>query len=62
MDLGNPFEVVVHYLLIRGITGLDHHDEIPMVSALHWTIVSYDVKLLSYHDFTKLQCCIISQP
>ena len=33
MDLGNPFKVVVHYLLIRGMTGLDHRDRVPMVSS-----------------------------
>ena len=26
VDLGNPFEVVVHYLIIGGMTGLDHQD------------------------------------
>ena len=41
MNLDNSLEVVMHYLLIRGITGLDHQNEFPMVSALvcmvtHW--------------------------
>ena len=31
MDLGNPFEVVVHHLLIGGMPSLDHWDQIPMV-------------------------------
>ena len=34
MDVGNPFEVVVHYLLIGEMTNLDHQDGVPMVSAL----------------------------
>ena len=34
MDLGNTFRVVVHHLLIGGITGLDYWDEVPIVSAL----------------------------
>ena len=42
MGLGNPLEVVVHHLLIGGMTGLGYWDEFPMVSALvcmvtHWT-------------------------
>ena len=69
MDLGNPFEVVVHHLLIGGMTDLGHQDKVIMVSALVcivtlWTrlIVSHDVRLLSSHDFIKLLYCIISQP
>ena len=27
MDLGNSMEIVVHYLLIRGLTCLDHWDD-----------------------------------
>ena len=34
MELGNPFEIVVHHFLIRGITGLSYWDEFPMVSAI----------------------------
>ena len=34
MDLGNLVEIIVYYLLIGGITCLDHQDEFPMVSAL----------------------------
>ena len=34
MGLGNPLAVVVHYLLIKGITGLGYQDGFPMVSAL----------------------------
>lgn len=50
MELGNPYEVVVHYLLIRRMICLGHKDEIPMVTILvcmvaHWTIpmVSHDI-------------------
>ena len=32
MDLGNPIEVIMHYLLIKGMTCLAHQDEFPMVS------------------------------
>ena len=38
MGLGNPFEVVVHHLLIGGMTGLGHRDEFPMVSVLMCTV------------------------
>ena len=34
MDLGNLVEIVVHYLLIGGMTYLDRRDEFLMVSAL----------------------------
>ena len=62
IDLGKyPFEVVVHYLLIREITSLSYWDEIPMVNVLmcmviHWMepIVSHDIRLSDSHNFTKL--------
>ena len=34
MGLGNPLEVVVHYLLIGRMTGLGYPNRFPMVSAL----------------------------
>ena len=34
IDLGNPFQVIMHYLLIGVITCLNHQDEFPIVSAL----------------------------
>ena len=34
VDLGDPFEVVVHHLLIGGMIGLSHWDRVPMLSAL----------------------------
>ena len=34
MYLGNPSKVLVHYLLIRGMTCLDHWDRVPIVSTL----------------------------
>ena len=53
MGLGNPLEVVVHHLLIRGMTDLGYWDEFLMVSALvcivaYWTgpMVSYNLRLL----------------
>ena len=57
MDLGNPVETIVHYLLIRGMTYFNHHDKFSMVSTLvcmiiHWIglTVNYDVRLLYCHD------------
>ena len=34
MDLSNPFEVVLHYILFGGMNGLSHWDGFFMVSAL----------------------------
>ena len=69
MSLGNPLEFVVNHLLIRGMAGLGYWDGFPMVSALvcmvaHWTgpIVSYDLRLSSSHDSTKLLHYVVSQP
>ena len=69
MGLGNPLDVVVHHLLIRGMTSLGYQDGFPMVSALvrmvkNWIgpIVSHDLRLSSSHDLTKLFHCIVSQP
>ena len=53
MDLGNPIETIVYYLLIGGMTCLCHRDEFPMMSSLvymfkHWTgpKMHHDVRLL----------------
>ena len=69
MGLDNSLEAVVHHLLIWGMTSLGYWDEFPMVSALvcmvaHWTkpMVSYDLRLASSHDLTKLFHCVVSQP
>ena len=69
MGLGNPLEVLVHHLLIEGMIGLGYLDGFPMVSALvcmvaHWIgpMVSYDLRLSSSHDSTKLFHSIVSQP
>ena len=37
--------------------------EIWVMTVTHWIrpIMSYDIKLLGNHDFTKLLCCIVSQ-
>lgn len=40
IDLGNPFEIVVHYLLIGGMISLAYRDEVSMVSVLVY-IYSY---------------------
>ena len=37
MDLGTPFEIVLHYLPIGGMTYLSHSDGFLMVSALMYT-------------------------
>ena len=69
MGLGNPLKVVVHHLLIGVMVGLSYLDNLPMVSALvcmvtHWIgpTVSYDLRLSSSHDLTKLLHYIVSQP
>ena len=69
MGLDNTLEVVVHHLLIGGMTGLSYQDEVPMVSALvcmvtYWIrpMVSQDLRQSSSHDLTKLLHCVISQP
>ena len=69
MGLGNPLKVVVHHLLIGGITDLGYQDGFPMVSTLvcmvtHLTkpMVSHDLRLLLSHDLTKLFHCVVSQP
>ena len=69
MGLGSPLEVVVHHLLIRGMTSLGHWDKFPMVRSLvcmvaywTWLMVSYDFRLSSSYDFTKLLHCVVSQP
>ena len=41
MDLGNPFETIVDYLQIGGMTCFGYQDRFPIVSALvcivtHW--------------------------
>ena len=68
MGFGNPLEVVVHHLLIRGMVGLSYRDVFPIVSALvcmvtHWTrtTVSHNLRLSSSHDLTKLLHCVVSQ-
>ena len=57
MDLGNPLEILVHYLLTRGMPCLNHWDEIPKVSALvcmvtHWTghMMNHNKRLSECHD------------
>ena len=34
MDLSDPFDAIVYYLLIGGMTSLDNRDKVPMVSTL----------------------------
>ena len=69
IGLGNLLEVVVHHLLIEGMTGFGYQDWFPMVSALvcmvtHWIrpTISYDLRLSSSHDLTKLLYYVVSHP
>ena len=69
MGLGNPLEVVEHYLLNGRITSFSYRDKITMVSALVCMVtyltrstVSHDLRLSSSHDLTKLFHCVVSQP
>lgn len=69
VSLDNPFEAIMHYLLIRGVTSLRNQDEVPMMSALlctitHWIgpTVNHNIRILGSHDFTKILYCIVSQP
>ena len=66
--LGNPVEVIVHYLLIGRMTSLDYRNRVFMMSALvcmvtYWIelMVSHNVKLSGNYDFTKLLHYVISQ-
>ena len=68
MDLSDPFDAIVYYLLIGGMTSLDNRDKVPMVSTLlcivtHYIgpMVSHDTRLFSSHNFTKLLYYIVSQ-
>ena len=67
MDLSNPFEVVLHHLLIGGMTDLGHWDEVLIISALVCTVscwarltMSHDIRLLSSHDIIKMLYYIVS--
>ena len=69
MGLGYSLEVVVHYILIGGMTGLSYWDGFPMVGAPVWMvaywigpIVSYELRLSSSHDSTRLLRSVVSQP
>ena len=51
MDLGNPVEIVVHYLLIGGKTCLGHwdgHGQSTSVCDAHWIgpMMNHDTRLL----------------
>ena len=49
MDLGNSFEVVVHYILIGGMFGFGYRDEVPIVSALV-CMVTHCIRPMVIHD------------
>ena len=52
MDLGNPFEIVVHYLLIGGMVGLAYQDRVPIVSALVCK-VTHRIRPTMSHDMRQ---------
>ena len=61
VGLSHPLEVVVHHILIGGMTGLGYWDESLIVSALvcmvtHWRRpkVNHDLRLSNSYDLTKL--------
>ena len=60
MDLSNLIKTIAHYLLIRGITYLDHQDRFLMVSALVYSYIldkTYNEsrhKTIDYHDSSML--------
>ena len=69
VSLGNPLEVILHYLLIGRIVDLGYRYRFPMVSALvcmviHWTgpMVRHDLRLSSSHELTKLLHCVVFKP
>ena len=59
MDLGNPVETIVYYILIGGMTCLNHWDRFLMVSALVY-MVTYGTKPMVNHDI-RLLIVIIHQ-
>ena len=68
LNLGNPLEAIVHYLLIGVMASLGDYDKFTMVSVLvymvtHWIgfMVSHDLRLSNSHDLTKLLHCVVSQ-
>ena len=61
MDFGNLVEIVVDYLLIRGMVCLNRRDRVLMVDALvcivtHWIwpMMNHSVTLLYSYDSSKL--------
>ena len=67
--LGNPFEVVVYYFLIRGMTNLNYRDRVLIMSVLVyivtlWTgsMMGHDIRLSCSYDFTKVLNYNVCQP
>ena len=48
MDLENSFEVVVHYLLIRGMTNFGNWYEFPMVITLVFVVTHWKEPMVNY--------------
>ena len=62
VNLSNPFDVVVHYLFIRGMIYLDYQDRVLMVSTLVWWVIIYNVRLLGSHNSLSCYIVLSSQP
>ena len=67
MGLSNPLKAIMSLPPIGGMVSLSHGDKFPMMSTLvcivtHLTRtkMSYDIKLLNSHDFTKLFHYVVS--
>ena len=67
MDLGSLVEIVVHYLIIGGMTCFGCRDKFPMVSTLvsmvtHWTwlMVNHGVRLLIVMIHQAIIMCELS--
>lgn len=48
MNLGNLFEVIIHYLLVEGMTNLGHEDEVSMVTILIYMVTFWTEPLVSH--------------
>ena len=67
MDLGNPFEVVIHNLLIGEMTYLSHQDEFSIIRLLvnmftHWIGLMVSYKINYYVVMTSPSCYVVRLP
>ena len=54
MALSNPFETIVHHLLIEGITYLSHQDGFPMVSVLVYMVTRWTRLTMSHNMYYRV--------